>query len=185
MGSQRFLIYIAFIGITFGSFYFLTSEGMKTRLPPPTVVASVDLRHYVGTWYEIARYPNSQQKNCFATKATYEFKPDGKISILNECRKGSLDGEFKVAMGTAWVPDKTSTAKLKVQFQWPFSGDYWIIDLSDFYDYAVVGDPDREQLWILSRTPQMDPTDYEAILGRLEKMGYSLQPLIKTIQPNR
>jgi len=183
MGSQKFLIYIGFIGIIFGSFYYLTSESMKSSLPPPAVVASVDLKFFIGTWYEIASYPHPKEKNCVAGKATYELKPDGKLTVLNECRKNSLHGKFKVAMATLWAPDKEITGKLKVQYQWPFSGDYWIIDLGDFYDYAVISVPDRKYLWILSRYPHMEPAEYEAIVSRLEKRGFSRELLSKTIQP--
>jgi len=81
------------------------------------------------------------------------------------------------------VVDKRTNAKLKVQFFWPFSGDYWIIDLGSNYEFAVVGHPKRTYLWILSREPQMDSGTYEAILQRLKAQGYDLSRLKKTLQP--
>ena len=77
---------------------------------------------------------------------------DGRVGVLNQCYKGSIDNPDS-ASGTAWVVDPATNAKLKVQFFWPFSGDYWIIDLDPGYEYAVVGHPSREYLWILSRSP--------------------------------
>ena len=87
-----------------------------------TVVPYVDLKRYLGTWYEIARYPHRFQENCYASLAQYTQGPDGTIRVLNQCRLGSLDGKLKEAKGKAWVTDKLTNAKLKVQFFWPFSG---------------------------------------------------------------
>jgi len=128
----------------------------KHSLPPLQVVSYVDLKKYIGTWYEIARFPNRFQEGCVRTSATYTLLQGGKIGVLNQCRKGTLDGEISSAKGKAWVVDKGTNAKLKVSFFWPFSGDYWIIDLGENYDYAVVGHPGRIYLWILCRKPEMD-----------------------------
>jgi len=153
------------------------------RLPPLQTVPQVELDRYLGTWYEIARFPQWFQKNCVASKATYALREDGKMTVLNECRDKTLDGKLRTAKGTAWAVDKNTNAKLKVRFFWPFSGDYWVIDLGPDYEYAVVGHPKRTYLWILSRTPRMDPGTYDAILERLKAQGYDLGPLIKTPQP--
>jgi apolipoprotein D and lipocalin family protein len=151
---------------------------------PLVVVPRVDLNRYMGTWYEIASYPNSFQRGCTATKATYVLRDDGKVNVLNECRRGSLEGELTTARGTAKVVDGTTNAKLKVTFFWPFYGGYWIIDLGEAYDYAVVGHPSRKYLWVLSRSPSMDEASYNRILERLAaKQGYDVTKLVKTIQP--
>ncbi len=146
------------------------------------VVPYVKIEQYVGTWHEIARYPNSFQKDCVATTATYTLDKDGKIKVVNRCRLGSVDGKEKTARGKAWVVDETSNAKLKVQFFWPFSGDYWIIQLDKDYQYAVVGHPKRKYLWILSRTPEMDEKLYHEILQKLVRQGYDPQRLITAAQ---
>jgi apolipoprotein D and lipocalin family protein len=103
---------------------------------------------------------------------------------MNQCRDKTLDGKLRNAKGKAGVADRNSNAKLKVSFCWPFAGDYWIIDLGSNYEYAVVGHPKRNYLWILSRTPRMDPTVYEKILERLKQQRYDLTPLRKTLQPD-
>lgn len=151
--------------------------------PELAVVPSVDLDRYFGTWYEIARYPNSFQEGCFATQATYSRQPDGLIRVVNECRHGGLDGKTRRAEAKAWVADPSTRAKLKVQFFWPFRGDYWIIDLGENYEYAVVGHPKRKYLWILSRTPAMDANVYQGILERLRAAGYDPGRLVRTVQP--
>jgi len=152
-------------------------------LPQLSVVPNVDIDRYLGTWYEIARYPNRFQKECVAVTADYSLRDDGKIRVVNACRKGGLDGPVKRIEGKAWVADRATNAKLKVQFFWPFRGAYWIIDLGKDYEYAVVGHPSRKYLWILSRTPKMMPDIYEAILQRLVKQGYDPSRLQRTPQP--
>lgn len=152
-------------------------------VPELAVVRHVEIERYLGTWYEIARYPNRFQKECVAVTADYSLRDDGKIRVLNACRKGNLDGPIKSIEGKAWVVDRKTNAKLKVQFFWPFRGAYWIIDLGADYDYAVVGHPNRKYLWILSRTPEMEPALYEAIAQRLPGQGYDPARLQKTLQP--
>lgn len=149
---------------------------------PLETVAHVDLARYVGTWYEIASFPQRFQKGCTGTVATYTIRPDGAIAVLNRCSRDSLTGKVTTAKGKARVVDTTTNAKLKVTFFWPFWGDYWIIDLGREYEFAVVGHPNRKYLWILSRTPSM-PTDvYDGIIGRLQAQGYDTARLARTIQ---
>jgi len=155
---------------------------VKKGLPPLEVVTFVDLTRYAGKWYEISRYPNRFQQGCVGTTATYTTRKDGKIDVLNQCRKGTLDGVISSIKGKAWVVDNKTNAKLKVSFFWFFSGHYWIIDLGENYDYAVVGHPDRKYLWILSRSPKMDEETYGHILQKLKFQFYDTGKLIKTLQ---
>jgi apolipoprotein D and lipocalin family protein len=152
------------------------------RLPPLQTVSIVDLSRYMGKWHEIASFPQWFQKGCVASTATYTLRENGKVGVLNQCRNETLDGKIRNAKGTAWPVDRKTNAKLKVRFFWPFSGDYWIIDLGPQYEFAVVGHPKRTYLWILSRTPQMNPAVYDGILQRLKAQGYDLSRLKKTLQ---
>jgi apolipoprotein D and lipocalin family protein len=151
---------------------------------PLEVVDWVDLDRYLGKWYEIASYPMYFQKGCTATTATYSLRDDGLIKVVNQCRKGSLDGKPKEAVGRARVVDRETNAKLEVSFFGPFWGDYWIIDLDPDYQWAVVGGAKRKYLWILSRTPQIDEKLYEEIISRLPSKGYDPKGLNKTLQPD-
>jgi len=160
-----------------------TSTTDRLHLQPLQTVKSVNLPRYVGTWYEIASFPQSFQRGCTGTTATYTVRPDGDIDVLNRCRKDSLAGEEKTALGRARVVDRTTNAKLKVSFFRPFWGDYWVIDLADDYSYAVVGHPGRDYLWILSRTSTMDETTYQSIVARLRSLGYETFRLVRTLQP--
>jgi len=153
------------------------------KAAPLRTVRHVDLERYVGTWYEIASYPQRFQKGCTATTAVYTLRDDGTIQVVNRCNRDSLDGRETVARGRARVVDHESNARLKVSFFWPFWGDYWIIDLDPEYRYAVVGHPGRKYLWILSRTRTMDPLIYSGILERLTGQGYDTSQLRVTLQP--
>lgn len=160
-----------------------TTTTDRLGLPPLETVPQVDLSRYVGTWYEIANFPQRFQEGCTGTTANYTLKEDGEIRVLNRCRKGSLQGEEDSAEGRARVTDPATNAKLEVTFFWPFWGAYWIIDLDPDYQFAVVGHPGRDYLWILSRTPTMEEDVYAGILERLRAKNYQLEKLQKTLQP--
>ncbi len=151
--------------------------------PELTVVDSVDLDRYLGTWYEVASYPAWFQKNCTAVTADYSMREDGQIRVVNSCRKGSLGGKLKQSTGRAKVVDSATNAKLKVSFFGPFWGDYWIIDLDPDYRWAVVGVPNRKYLWILSRSPLMEQAEFDEIVARLPAAGYDASRLQMTLQP--
>jgi len=112
--------------------------------------------------------------------ATYTALSSGMIEVLNECRRA--DGQVKRSKGTASVVDKKTNAKLKVTFFWPFSGNYWIIDLPPDYSYAIIGEPNRKYLWILSRSSQLTESVYGQIVTRVRELGYDPSGLTKTRQ---
>ena len=151
-------------------------------------VSAVDLNKYVGKWYEVAKYPNRFQKKCVGeTSANYTRKNNGRIEVLNSCR--DKNGKMTTATGEAKIIDSTTNAKLKVRFAPSFIsflpfvwGDYWVIDLEPNYQYAVIGTPSRDYLWILSRTPEIDSTTYEGILQRIKAKGFDPNRLEKTKQ---
>jgi apolipoprotein D and lipocalin family protein len=152
------------------------------KAPPLETVPHVDLTRYMGTWYDIASFPQRFQKGCTGTIATYTLRADGTVEVLNRCARGSLDGKVTVARGRARVVDQTTNAKLKVSFFWPFWGDYWVVDLGKDYEYAVVGHPNRQYLWILSRTPTLAPDVYDGIVERLKRQHYDTSRLVRTLQ---
>jgi apolipoprotein D and lipocalin family protein len=146
-------------------------------------VPHVDLDRYLGTWYEIARYPHRFQAGCVASMARYTRNPDGRIRVENECREGELNGRLRRATGVAQVATTDpSNAKLEVEFFWPFRGAYWIIELDPDYQYAVVGHPSREYLWILARRPEMQASLYHELLRRIAAHGYELVRIQRTLQ---
>lgn len=156
---------------------------------PPAVVKSVDLKRYAGTWYEIARFPNRFQNQCAGEViATYTLRPDGRIDVVNRCRK--RDGTIEDAAGIARLAgDDASGARLKVRFAPAFLsflpfvwGDYWILGLGAEYDWALVGDPGRDYLWILARTPTVVDTVYRQAVTIARDNGFDVSRLVKTPQ---
>jgi len=145
-------------------------------------VEHVDVDRYMGTWYEIAKFPQRFEEGLVGVTATYSLLPNGKVRVLNSGYLKDFSGKLKTAKGKAWIVDKTTNAKLKVSFFWPFAGDYWILELGKDYEYAVVGEGSRRYLWILSRTPQMDEDVYLGILKRLADKGFDISRIEKNPQ---
>jgi len=147
-------------------------------------VKSVDLEKYVGFWYEIASFPASFQKGCRCSTAEYQFVPGKKyIRVINKCLKLTARGsKMSVAKGKAFPVKGSGNAQLKVQFLWPFRGDYYIIDLADDYRYVVVGHPGRDYLWILSREPYMTNDTYTRLVEIIKGKGFDVGRLQKTEQ---
>jgi apolipoprotein D and lipocalin family protein len=146
----------------------------RETLPPLATVAQVDIQRYMGTWYEIAKFPQRFEKGLVGVTATYTLLPDGRVRVINSGYKNTFEGKLKTAKGIAWVVDKTTNAKLKVRFFWPFAGNYWILELGTDYEYVVVGDQSRKYLWILSREPRMDDAVYKDIVARLALKGFDI-----------
>ena len=148
---------------------------------PLQTVPAVDVPRYMGTWHEIAKYPNWFQKKCASsTQATYTLQTDGRVQVLNRCK--TAKGEWSEALGSARQIGGPTSPRLKVRFapEWlsfiPMVwGDYWIIALDPDYQWVVVSEPRREYLWILSRTPHMPAATYQGLLAQLDKLGFDLK----------
>ena len=153
-------------------------------------IATLDVPRYLGTWYEIAKFPNWFQRKCASnTKAIYSAKSDGNLRVQNSCK--TVSGETTEAEGLARQIGAKDSPKLEVRFapEWlsfiPLVwGDYWVIDLDPQYQVAAVSDPRREYLWVLSRTPQLDPKVYADLLQRLKQQQFDIQKLELTTQKN-
>jgi apolipoprotein D and lipocalin family protein len=152
----------------------------------------VDLARYAGRWYEIARLPNRFQEKCAGdVAASYALRPDGRVTVVNECRK--KDGTVTRVEGVARRAEpKGPASRLKVRFApgflsfLPFVwGDYWIVELDRDYQYAVVGDPSRRYLWILSRRPVMDEATYASIVDKARGLGFDTTRLLRPAQSSR
>ena len=147
----------------------------KAALP---TIDTIDINMYAGTWYEIERLPNRFEKDLNCVSATYTLREDGKIDVLNRGQKISDPGTFKEIKGMAWQPDKGKPGALKVRFFWPFAGDYYIIELSPLYQYALVGDPSRKYLWILSRAVSLDETTIRELKDKAKSLGFNTDEMI-------
>lgn len=146
---------------------------------PLATVPQVDLEQYAGRWYEISTIPIRPQKGCTCTYAEYSLSEKGYVKVYNHCIK---NGKVSDITGKAFVKDTSTNAKLAVQFFWPFRGAYWIIELDQNYKWAIIGSPSRKNLWILSRTPQMDSTLYQSLLSKAKDKGFDTNLLVNTLQ---
>ena len=155
----------------------------QTDKSPLQPIASLDVPRYMGTWYEIAKYPNRFQNKCARnTRADYQPKPDGTVQVLNRCV--TSDGKTTEALGAARQVGPADSPKLQVRFApawlsflpmvW---GNYWVIDLDPQYQLVAVSEPEREYLWVLSRTPKVEPAAYQDLLARLAQSGFDMTRL--------
>jgi len=147
-----------------------------------TVVKELDIETYLGKWYEISRYDHRFERGLIGVTATYSFRTDGKIKVVNAGYRGSLDGQKSEAIGKAIIPNPNIPSKLKVSFFWFFYGDYFVLELDKNYQWAIIGSSSDKCLWILSRTPQMNEKLYDELLMKLIKRGYDTSKLIKVEQ---
>jgi len=155
---------------------------------PLLPIAALDVPRYMGTWYEIAKYPNRFQKKCVAdTRADYQLQADGTVKVSNRCRNEK--GELDEAVGEARQIGVATSPRLQVRFApaWlsllPFVwGDYWVIDLDPAYQLVAVSEPRREYLWVLARTPHVSAEALDALLGRLKAQGFDLARLERSRQ---
>jgi len=159
---------------------FLFPSCMSSKITP-TQAGSVDLEKYAGIWYEIASFPASFQKDCHCTTAEYQLTGKSYIRVINRCRRKAVDGKESGIKGRAYPVNGSNNTKLKVQFFWPFRGDYHIIMLAEDYSWAVVVSG-QKYLWILSRVPQMDEKLFQEITIKLSDYGYDMSRLQRTVQ---
>lgn len=160
-----------------------TTGLIAKKLPPLTTVDKVDLTRYAGVWYQFAYFPNSfQSKTAVLTTAEYKLNPKGYVDVINSEYKDK-SGKIldKKINGKAFVRDKVTNAKLGVQFFWPFRGAYWItaLDTKD-YQWAVVSDPSRNYLWILTRKPQISKELYAFLLQEIRSRQIETDRIVMT-----
>ncbi|CAF2121139.1 hypothetical protein BRARA_C01156 [Brassica rapa] len=161
---------------------------MTTEKKEMEVVKGLDLERYMGRWYEIASFPSRfQPKNGADTRATYTLNPDGTVKVLNETWDGGKRGFIQ---GSAFKTDpKSDEAKFKVRFYVPpflpiipVTGDYWVLYIDPEYQHAVIGQPSRSYLWILSRTAHVEEETYKQLVEKAVEQGYDVSKLHKTAQ---
>ena len=162
------------------------AAGAVSAAEPLATVGDVDLARYAGQWHEVAKYPNRFQQQCVGdTTATYALRDDGKVSVVNRCRaRDDYEEVSGVARRVDGRTDRLQVSFLPAALRWlPIGwGDYWVIDLDEAYQLVAVSEPSQEYLWILARTPQVDPTAYNALLTRLTQKGFDVSKLELTRQ---
>ncbi|MBC8342837.1 MAG: lipocalin family protein [Bacteroidetes bacterium] len=166
----------------FAIMLFMGCANQKEMINTETV-KTLELNKYLGTWYEIARFPHSFEKGLVGVTATYSQRKNGKIKVINQGYKNSFSGKHQKAVGKAKIPNPAFPGNFKVSFFWIFYSDYLVMELDTAdYAWALIGSNSPNYLWILSRTPQLDEEVYRELLNKAEKRGYNLDKLIKVEQ---
>jgi lipocalin len=152
---------------------------------PLQTVQELDLQRYLGRWYEIARYQKGFEKNIYGTTAEYSLRDDGRIQVVNSGFKNSLDGKYTSVKAVAWRPDDQVPGALKVKFFRLFTSDYLVFGLDEDYQWALVGNNQRDSLWLLSRTPEVSEQTMIRMRTIAADQGYDLSELFYVPQKPR
>lgn len=165
--------------LAFPAILILALLGSCTGVPDGVkVVSGFELNRYLGTWYEIARLDHSFERGLSSVTAEYSFRDDGGVHVVNRGLKDE-SGEWDEAIGKAYFVGPSDIGQLKVSFFSSFYGGYNIIELDKKgYQYSLVAGPNRDYLWILSRTPQMDPDILRSLVDNARELGFATDELI-------
>jgi apolipoprotein D and lipocalin family protein len=145
---------------------------------PLAVAKDVSLERFQGQWFEIAKLPRIAETNCTRTTAFYRLR-DGGLDVENQCHVDKVDGPLRTQSMRATIAESTSQLTLSVS---GFTGDYWILEVGEHYEYAVIGVPSRNYLWILSRTPTMDKSELDGLVARAKDKKFDTSRLEYTVQ---
>lgn len=157
----------------------LTLVACKSPTPPKGVkpVSDFNASRYLGKWYEIARLENRFEKGMEQVTATYGLRSDGGITVLNR-GYDPIKNRWKESEGKAYFTGAPTTAALKVSFFGPFYGGYNVIKLDKDYQYALVSGPNRDYLWILSRSTTLPETVKQDFLATARELGFPVEQLV-------
>jgi lipocalin len=161
---------------------FLTVSMSGARTSDIEVIKNIDLDRYAGTWYEIARLPNKHEKEMVEVTMVMKRGRNGRFEMITTGYKGSRGGKRSTVKGDVEIQDPHNTGDLKVKV-FLFSVDYKIIDIDKFgYQYALVTSEGGKYLWIFSRSPVMDPHDYNKMIVSAQEKGFDVAQLERVSQ---
>lgn len=143
-----------------------------------TPIKGFELNNYLGKWYEIARLDHSFERGLINVSAQYSRRADGGVSVIN--RGFSIkENKWQEAQGKAYFVNSENEGHLKVSFFGPFYGPYVIFDLdTKDYQYAFVSGPNLSYLWLLSRTPKVEPELLQRFIKKSQDLGFNTEALI-------
>ena len=140
-------------------------------------VQKVDIMSYAGKWYSLYSIPTFMDKHWRQTTETYVIHPDGFYAVFTTYKIPGQDQQ-KFVRSKLFVIRVTGNAEFKAQYIWPFTVDYWVIELADDYSYVVIGHPKQKYLFIMARKPELDKDLLEKIIARCAKKGYDTERLV-------
>ena len=152
----------------------LASSCSQEKMPNQMLVPKLDLDRFMGKWYVHGHSPTFLDKNAYAATEVYEKGEDGKILTTYSFRKGSLDGKQKTYRPVGQVYDTQSNAEWRMKFFGILNAPYYILYVDNEYETTVIGHPNKEMAWIMSRTPEMSDQLYGRLKSELSKRDYKL-----------
>ncbi|MCO4845107.1 MAG: lipocalin family protein [Sulfurovum sp.] len=163
-------------------FFVLLSTLLFSNAPNP--VPHVDAEQFSGLWYEVARTYNYQEKECVAATVEYDLQENNKYKVYNRCFKNVIGGDLIEYNGSAKAADGRSMSKIDMTYYYIFTQRYRVIHLEKDYSAAVLADKEMEQVWVMSRNPELSKPKLNEILAKLEK-NMDLSRLIFTPQDKK
>ncbi len=143
-----------------------------------TPVTGFELDRYLGQWYEIARLDHPFERGLSNVTAQYSLRDGGGVTVVNRGYR-SEDDEWSQVEGKAFFVEDESTAMLKVSFFGPFYGGYNVVELDkENYEWALVAGPNRSYLWLLARSPEIEPLLRQQLIDKAKELGFPVEELI-------
>ncbi|WP_218668992.1 lipocalin family protein [Variovorax sp. KK3] len=144
--------------------------------------ASVDVSRFMGDWYVIAHIPTFPEKDAFNAIESYALRADGRIDTTFRYRDSSFDAPLKTLHPIGKAKPETGNAVWDMQFIWPIQAEYVIADVSADYQTTIVARSKRDHVWLMARTPQMPPQQYDQAMKKIEAMGYDMSKMRRVPQ---
>jgi apolipoprotein D and lipocalin family protein len=150
--------------------------------PPMKTVDYVDIERFMGDWYVIASIPTFLEKNAYNAVERYDLNDDGTVATIFTFREGGFDGELKKYQPKGFIEDTESNALWGMQFIWPIRGDFRIVYLDSNYTQTIIGRQARDYVWIMTRTPSISESDYQALVQFVQELGYDTSKISRVPQ---
>ena len=147
------------------------SLALAAAKPPSKPIAA---SFYSGKWFEIARTPNSGQRDCQAPTTEFTGKGGGGFSVRQICRKGSASGAANTMNTTGSIIPGAQNTRFKMSFLGGLKKqEYWVLDRADDQSWAIMATPGGNYVWLLSREAVMSPAAKVEALDRVKALGYA------------
>jgi apolipoprotein D and lipocalin family protein len=170
------------VGLGVALFSLLAGCAISPQRVTVPVVAALDLQRFMGPWYVIGVIPTFIEKDIYNAIESYELATDGTIKTTFTFNKGSFDGPAKRLEPRGFVIEGSNNAIWGMQFVWPIKAEFVISHIDADYTETIIARSARDYVWIMARTPTIEKTRYDALVSKVEAMGYDISKLVKVPQ---
>lgn len=150
------------------------ASGPQRGDPPMEIAPYVDLERFMGLWYVHGYTPTALDPNAFNPTETYELMDDGRIQTTYRFRADEPYGQEKIYRPVARVFDTETNAEWRMRFFGVINAPYLILHVNDDYTETVIGHPDRDLAWIMTRSDSIETADYQSLLQKLKDRDFDL-----------